>query len=176
MKSEIARSIAVPVSVLLLAAVTMAIRRVKCDKTALDRADVGKAADAYRAYGRTAQADSMQEESLGDNHPRNDLRQIWRQSSTRNTGDMPVLVRVLGIGMIVTSILCVAGFIVMPGTWVAELFNWPSRFVHSFNPLSKSYEFVVGDEPAPGSIGFWIISVAAIQLAWMRLLMANKKQ
>lgn len=154
-----------------MTAVTIAIRRVKYDKTsARDRADVRKAADVYRTYGRTAQADSMQDESLGDNSARNDLRQTWRQSTTQNAGDMPLLVRVLGIGMIVTSILCVVGFIVMPGTWVAELFNWPSRFVHGFSPLSKSYEFVTsGDEPAPGSIGFWIISVAAIQLAWLRL-------
>lgn len=162
LKPAVARYMAAVTTALALTVLIRAIRRVEQEKKPDADPRVMHNADIYRAYGRTAQADSL-------------LEQASDKPVAHGNDNMPILVRALGIGMIATSISCVGGFLLIPGTWMAEVFNSPSRFVQRISPFERPYDVELASAPAEGSILFWIIAVAALYLTRVRFLASKNK-
>ncbi len=137
----------------------------------LNPADVMRNAETYAAHGRTAQAISILEKALRDFPVQPEIEQKLRELQTQTPVSPPILLRSLAMGVIAASLFGAIGFLILPGTQLGEIFNWPATLVNNaLGYLAAAYYRPEADGSGPivNSIFFWIVAFAAIHFGWSR--------
>lgn len=159
----------------LLVSIVLILRVERVRISAGDPSEIIKNSEIYFAYGRKAQAIFVLEKALRYFPKQTDIEQKLHEIKGRNDIPMPILLRSLAIGVIAASIFSVAGFLVLQGTWVHEIFNWPLEFIVSILgyliPSTVIATFAQETSgPANSSIFIWIVIFTAIHFFWSRYL------